>query len=676
MYTTNCSQSHVHPAPHHLPISNVSVQEQRSSNSSTTSSILPNHHPQYMLSHHLPGPLNNFIIPNPVVSSDGNSSVTQQPMYNYQCFTSNQHQHQQPIPMNSSYSNQQVATSNKAYPPTINMSQQPLNPPHSQNVDMPMESEIDNNFTLVKHKHKKKKVKIDRANTQTSSSCTSSTSTPSTSTDNSTSSTNTSSIINNAFSANTGRARTEAGKGDVPDTRSNPKDISVQARRYAETRYAFPPFIIKFKQVVDEKSIIKNISNHFSSNYKFDLNFAGHKLKEKCELLLFVNDRESFAMLFDDQKWPPTINAIMYEKIRPRHLPPQFSIILRNVPTDIDVNILLTNIQNDYSDVLSAHRISNKNNQLTTFVRVDINNVNVIDELLRKKFMFIDNMRLTVVEYLAPAKVLVCTKCYHIGHFRSTCKSTLEFCRTCGAGVADINQHKEICDKKQSCIRCKGPHEANDIRCPNIKSYRAILTKSLLSTAGAMNHQQHNKRANYHYSNQDFPLLNVNANHNTNYSKDNNSFMIDKRIDELYNKMNKIDENLNRLVELNNNCLDQSARIQQVIMQHDHVLKLQTIDNAFQRDFVSQFITPLGQVLVDIIPSLVKQNVINDKTVLCSSLTALCDKLACDLPIWTNRFEQNDNIKSKLIMDYNGKNQQQQDALITDQAHPLVPNQQ
>jgi hypothetical protein len=140
--------------------------------------------------------------------------------------------------------------------------------------------------------------------------------------------------------------------------------------------------------------------------------------------------------------------------------------------------------------------------------------------------------------------------------------------------------------------------------------------------------------------------------------------------------MNKIDENLNRLVELNNNCLDQSARIQQVIMQHDHVLKLQTIDNAFQRDFVSQFITPLGQVLVDIIPSLVKQNVINDKTVLCSSLTALCDKLACDLPIWTNRFEQNDNIKSKLIMDYNGKNQQQQDALITDQAHPLVPNQQ
>ncbi|CAF5083441.1 unnamed protein product, partial [Rotaria sp. Silwood1] len=66
-------------------------------------------------------------------------------------------------------------------------------------------------------------------------------------------------------------------------------------------------------------------------------------------------------------------------------------------------------------------------------------------------------------------------------------------------------------------------------------------------------------------------------------------------------------------------------------MNHNRDIQLQQIDGAFQRDFVSQFISPICQVMVEVIPVLVKQNVLNDKTLLCPSLLALCAKLGNDL---------------------------------------------
>jgi hypothetical protein len=531
---------------------------------------------------------------------------------------------------------------------------------------MPMDSENGDNFIQVNRK--KKKAKIDQAPTLTPSPCTSTSSSSSSSidTDKSTSSTNTSSIITTAHSVNithknNGHTQTNPGKNPVTDTSYIANGISQQARRYAETRYAFPPFVVKLNQAVDEKAIIQFISTHFSSKFDFNLKFAGHRLKDKRELLLFVNDRQSFEMLFDHQKWPTTINSLDYEKVAPKHLPPQFSIIFRNVPVDIEIDSLLAYTKNEYPDVISMHRILSANKQPTSFVRVDISSVAAIDELLGKKFFYYNSIRLAITEYLAPAKVLVCTKCYQIGHFRSTCKSTLEICRTCGDGVTDIKEHKEKCNKKQCCVRCKGSHESNDVRCPEIKSYRTTLTKSLLSSSGTNTHQQHHQNVpvNYRYNEQDFPVLNVNNKNipHRNYSINNYNNNTGQRIDELLIKMNKLDDNLNQLINYNNKYLDQVTRLQLMTYKHEHQLQLHHTDLSFQHDFVSQFISPICQIMVDVIPVLVKQNTINDKTLLCPSLTALCEKLSLELPIWTNRFVQMENYKIKLINDFNLNNQ-------------------
>ncbi|CAF1374637.1 unnamed protein product, partial [Rotaria sordida] len=537
----------------------------------------------------------------------------------------------------------------------------------------------ENNFTLVKKR--KKKIKIDLTNSKTPGSDTSSPSSTSTSSSSnssssisineSTSSTNTDSLASakqttrktstttNLKQVHSSQKSSEhvqqfqqiqSGKAttkyttQVHDLNLQINEVSEQARRFAQTRYTFPPYILKFQQVVNEKLIIKNLIEHFSSTHNFDLQFAGHRMKDHRELLLFVLNRETFLMLYENRNWPITINSIDYLKISPSHLPPQFSIMLRNVPLDIDINEFASLMKIDYPDIMNVHRISNKLKQPTSFL--------------------LKNERFPVKEYIAPAKVLICSKCFQIGHFRGTCKGILEYCRLCGNSVPDLKLHKESCDNQLCCIRCKGQHDANGIRCPEVKAYRAALTKSLLTSTTSNtnnnynNHQVHSSsHTNFRYNDQDFPLLN--HNYMNSHSKNNDQVDFTKRIDELAIQSNKIKKNLNRLIELNNNFVVQQKNMQHLITNHDRIIQIQQLDLGFQKDLVNHFILPVWQVLIEFLPLLVQQQLINDTTSSCQSLTALCTKLGNDLTLWSQRSTENENAKNKLSMELNLKNNQQ-----------------
>ncbi|CAF3945706.1 unnamed protein product, partial [Rotaria sp. Silwood1] len=205
----------------------------------------------------------------------------------------------------------------------------------------------------------------------------------------------------------------------------------------------------------------------------------------------------------------------------------------------------------------------------------------------------------------------------------------------------------------------------------------SALTKSFLTTAGVNDHPQQNQtnQTNYWFNNNDDPVLNKkNSTNHHHYSVNNIASDAGKKIKELSLKMKKIEENLNKLLDLNNNYSDQFIGVQQVVTNHTHDLKLQQVDTSIQRDFMNQFVSPRCQVLVEVIPTLVKQDVVNDKTLFCPSLAGLCTKLANDLPAWTNRFLQNEQIKSKLINDHTLKTQQPSDPSTKKKTHPPSSN--
>ncbi|CAF1548330.1 unnamed protein product, partial [Didymodactylos carnosus] len=161
--------------------------------------------------------------------------------------------------------------------------------------------------------------------------------------------------------------------------------ISQQALRFAETRYKFPPFVVTFQDKVQEKEVINELKKHIVDNLRLDFALDGYRLKDNRQLFLFAKDRDSFIILFDEKNWPPNLCSKCYEKSLPRRLPPQFSLVIRNVTLDIQDNELLNDLQKDFPDIINLHRFINKNNLPTTIARLDVKSVKTMDDLLKRK---------------------------------------------------------------------------------------------------------------------------------------------------------------------------------------------------------------------------------------------------------------------------------------------------
>ncbi|CAF1302189.1 unnamed protein product, partial [Didymodactylos carnosus] len=287
----------------------------------------------------------------------------------------------------------------------------------------------------------------------------------------------------------------------------------------------------------------------------------------------------------------------------PRRLPPQFCIMLRNVAPDLDTSQLLMELQQVYRDIINASRIFNKDNGQTTLVRLDIQSVKIIDELLRKKFVYL----------------------YHSRHPVSECK-------ICGLEVDDLKKHREEdCDNLSKCVRCNDSHDSNDNRCPTIKSYRSILTKQLLRTTETK--QDKDKGTVFQHNNNDFPpmdaMVNINR-YNRNGWVDRNN---DERLSRLEKNVGERGEEINRLLKVAEQHDEQLRQMQHVIQhqqtrleQYAQNLTLLNVDIKFYNEFLGQFITPVCQAMLEIIPALVNKQTLNTDTT--ASLISLYDKLA------------------------------------------------
>lgn len=66
-----------------------------------------------------------------------------------------------------------------------------------------------------------------------------------------------------------------------------------------------------------------------------------------------------------------------------------------------------------------------------------------------------------------------------IGHFKKQCSQVKSTCCTCGDLVDDLKLHK--CSKLEKCIHCGENHKSNSLKCQVVKTFRAELTRKLLS---------------------------------------------------------------------------------------------------------------------------------------------------------------------------------------------------
>jgi hypothetical protein len=304
--------------------------------------------------------------------------------------------------------------------------------------------------------------------------------------------------------------------------------LTNEAKSFAQTRYPFPPFIIRFSTpLIHEQKIVDELCKLLKENKELELELCGYRKattkcsSNECDLLLFVKNSHSFAILYDETNWPQSLLGLGLTYTRPSFpsIPPQLSLIVKNVSLSIDFVDFTNDVKATYTNVRNVTRMKNRNQLNIKLVKLEFSEPNQRDEILNRRKIFVNSLTYDVDEYLAPARVLICSKCMGLGHFRKQCKQKDDTCKKCGITYNDIKDHSPTCSQLH-CIHCQGDHMSNDMKCPEVKQFPADLTKFLLSPAIHANPQS----GNFHLTSTSFPPMNS-AQRSTIHCQDfNNNF--------------------------------------------------------------------------------------------------------------------------------------------------------
>ncbi|CAF1407727.1 unnamed protein product [Didymodactylos carnosus] len=413
---------------------------------------------------------------------------------------------------------------------------------------------------------------------------------------------------------------------------STASNLPSNAVRYGETRYAFPPFIVVLDRHPQVDKIKDELCLHFADKHNIKLEFEGIKTNYRQAMIFFVKNRESFICLFDAEKWPVTLGGLNFKKTLPRRLPPQFSLVLHDVSLSKNIDELLNEMQLAYPDIDNAFRINNKEKKPTKLVRIDIRSVKTLNDLVQARFMYIDYVRYRVSEYIAPVKVLLCSKCFGIGHFKRECKQDLPVCKVCGLAFQDLELHRGNggCSGVSKCVRCQGSHASNDGRCPSIITYRAALTKTMLPVFKS--NKQMNQLNQFNQNDNDFPKLGSSSNALNVW----NQTAHNDNLNSLAQKVNSMEILIVKIADMQQQISEQQVLIQEQqqmilqqqsdqqkcvtfcnseIMKINKKLAINEINVNFHQNYIFNLMEPMFLQFVELAKALQQKNIIKDNGV-------------------------------------------------------------
>ncbi|CAF3358030.1 unnamed protein product [Rotaria sp. Silwood2] len=293
------------------------------------------------------------------------------------------------------------------------------------------------------------------------------------------------------------------------------QNITTASTRFALTRYPFPPHIVRFNSnTVTINKFKEDITKHVKNVYQLDIEVANCRTSNlKCnnnemDILLYLKDSTSFAFLLDQAKWPAQIAGEDYCFPSSPSIPPQLSLIIKNVSLNIDFDEFSLEIKNVCPEVKNVIRMKNKFGNNIKLVKIELTSSKVRQDLLDDKKLTINYISYDIDQYLAPINVLICSKCCGLGHFRKQCPELTETCRTCSQTFQDLKDHHCVSDPK--CKHCNGDHTSNSMKCPVVKSFRAELTRKILASNNnrpAFSSSSTTTNNNYQYNPSDFPPI-------------------------------------------------------------------------------------------------------------------------------------------------------------------------
>jgi hypothetical protein len=227
-----------------------------------------------------------------------------------------------------------------------------------------------------------------------------------------------------------------------------PFTVTNESTRFSLTRYPFPPFVVHFKSTeVTVNQVKDGLINQCTMKFQTDINIINCRTNNsslrnnECDFLIFTEDAVSFSFLFDRTHWPNVLGNESYDISSFPSIPPQLCLLVKNVDLNVDFNEFCDEIKNKFPAVKNIIRMKNKFQQDIKMIKLELISSAIHDDLLHDRKININNISYDIIEYLAPANVLICSKCMALGHFEKECTQVKETCRTCGDLVDDIKNH-------------------------------------------------------------------------------------------------------------------------------------------------------------------------------------------------------------------------------------------
>ena len=123
--------------------------------------------------------------------------------------------------------------------------------------------------------------------------------------------------------------------------------ITNESTSFALSRFPFPPFTIRFN------------SNNISPSILHCCLARSNSIQQR-DYLLYVKNATSFCFLLETNNWPNTIKNLTFSLPLIPRIPPQLSLIIKDVDLNIHSDEFCSDIKSQYPDIKNVVRLKNK----------------------------------------------------------------------------------------------------------------------------------------------------------------------------------------------------------------------------------------------------------------------------------------------------------------------------
>lgn len=257
--------------------------------------------------------------------------------------------------------------------------------------------------------------------------------------------------------------------------------ISKHALQYA-VEHHLPPIHIDCEPRINDhqkgseiiKSLFKHIEKNFrksNNDYQHPVGFDYWYIDKKGSLTCYTRHTELFVYLCEPNNYPKNINDTTIATTRPKHLPTNHSLILKFVPNYITIDEVEEEINANSKSMFSIEEMKGSKTEKFRHIRLELKETSEYEQMLKHEQISISGCLIEVQEFLAPPRLLMCSKCNDPGHIRKHCALNFDACRRCGKDRSTGDHDNcTIC-----CHRCKQDHLATDYKCKFLVEYRRSL---------------------------------------------------------------------------------------------------------------------------------------------------------------------------------------------------------